>query len=59
MRKVQVLGTEIPVKVARLGDDEINIQPEFSACQKTAKKTNRPLREIMQLALKEYEKTKN
>ncbi len=56
MRKVQVLGIEIPVKVARLGDDEINIQPEFSACQKAAKKTNRPLREIMQLALKEYEK---
>jgi len=57
MRKVQVLGTEIPVKVARLEESEINIQPEFSACQKAAKKANRPLREIMQLALKEYEKT--
>jgi len=54
MRKVQVLGTEIPVKVAQLGDDEINIQPEFSACQKAAKKANRPLRDIMQLVMKEY-----
>lgn len=59
MRKVQVLGTEIPVKVARFGEDEINIQPEFSACQKAAKKANRPLREIIRLALIEYEKTKD
>jgi len=54
MRKVQVLGTEIPVKVAQLGNDEINIQPEFSACQKAAKKAKRPLRDIMQLVMKEY-----
>ncbi len=58
MQKVRVLGIEIPVKVARLGENEVNIQPEYSACQKAAKKTKRPLREIMRLALKEYEKTK-
>jgi uncharacterized protein (TIGR00299 family) protein len=57
-RFVCVLGTEIPVKVARLEDDEINVRPEFSACKKAAKKANRPLREIMQLALEEYGKTK-
>lgn len=56
MRNVQVLGTEIPVKVSWLGNKEINIQPEFSVCQKVSKKANRPLREIMQVALKEYEK---
>jgi uncharacterized protein (TIGR00299 family) protein len=59
MEKVLVLGTEIPVKVANFGGDEINVQPEFAACQKAAKKANRPLREIIQLALNEYEKTKN
>ena len=59
MQTVQVLGTEIPVKVARLGENEINIQPEFSACKKAAKKADRPLREIMRLALNEYEKIKN
>ncbi len=59
IQKVHVLGTEIPLKVARLGENEINIQPEFSACQKAAKKADRPLREIIHLALKEYEKTKN
>jgi len=56
MRTVHVLGTEIPVKVSWLDESQINIQPEFSACQKAAKKANRPLREIIQLALKEYEK---
>ena len=56
MRTVHVLGTEIPVKVAWLDENQINIQPEFSACQKAAKKASRPLREIMRLALKEYEK---
>jgi len=56
MRTVHVLGTEIPVKVAWLDESQINIQPEFSACQKAAKKASRPLREIMRLALKEYEK---
>jgi uncharacterized protein (DUF111 family) len=45
------------VKVARLGENEINIQPEYSACQKAAKKVNRPLREVMLLALKEFDKT--
>jgi uncharacterized protein (TIGR00299 family) protein len=59
MEKVLVLGMEIPVKVANYGDDEINVQPEFAACQKAAKKANRPLREIMQLALNEYDKTKH
>lgn len=58
MRVIEVLGTEIPVKVAWFGKDEVNIQPEFSACKKAAEKTNRPLREIMQLALKEFENIK-
>lgn len=53
---VQVLGIKIPVKVARLGEREINIQPEYSACRKVAKATKRPLREIMHLALAEYKK---
>ena len=41
---------------AWLDESQINIQPEFSACQKVARKANRPLREIIRLALKEYEK---
>ena len=56
MQTVTVLGSEIPVKIAQMEDHEVNVQPEFSACQKAAKRTNRPLREIMQLALEEYRK---
>jgi uncharacterized protein (TIGR00299 family) protein len=56
MEGVPVLGEKIPIKVARLGEHEINIQPEFSVCQKVAKKVNRPLKDIMQLALEEYKK---
>jgi uncharacterized protein (TIGR00299 family) protein len=57
MRTVQVLGAEIPVKIAIMDESEINIQPEFSACQKASKKANRPLKEIMLMATKEYERT--
>ncbi len=56
MLTVQVLGTKIPVKVARLDEDEINFQPEYNACRKVAKKVHRPLKEIVQLTLRELEK---
>jgi uncharacterized protein (TIGR00299 family) protein len=59
MQTVQVLGAKIPVKVARLGEDEIHFQPEYDACRNAAKKLNRPLKEIMQLALRELEKQRS
>lgn len=59
MLTVQVLGVKIPVKVARLEEAEINFQPEYNACRKAAKKVNRPLKEIMQLALRELEKQRS
>lgn len=59
VKKVHVLGEDIPLKVAYLERNEINIQPEFSFCQRVAKKNNRPLREIIRLALREYEKQRS
>lgn len=56
---VHVLGTAIPVKVAYLEKSEVNIQPEFSFCQRVAKKNNRPVREVIRLALREYEKQRS
>jgi uncharacterized protein (TIGR00299 family) protein len=56
---VHVLGAEIPVKVAYLEKSEVNIQPEFSFCQRVAKKNNRPVREIIRLALREHEKQRS
>lgn len=55
-RKVQVLGSEIPIKVAYMDESEVNRMPEFSICQKVAKKTGRPVKEIIQLALDADEK---
>jgi uncharacterized protein (TIGR00299 family) protein len=56
---VHVLGAEIPVKVAYLDRKEVNIQPEFSFCQRVAKKKNRPVREIIRFALLEHEKQRS
>lgn len=58
-RMVKVLGSDIPMKVAYLEKNEVNIRPEFSFCQKVAKKNSRPLREIIRLAIKEYEKQRS
>lgn len=57
IRKVLVLGEEIPMKTAYLEGEEVNIQPEFNVCQKVAQKNNRTVKEIIHLALREWEKT--
>ncbi|MFB0565479.1 MAG: nickel pincer cofactor biosynthesis protein LarC [Candidatus Aminicenantaceae bacterium] len=54
IKKVKVLGEEIGIKISFLEGEEVNIQPEFSDCLKLAKKRKRPVKEILQLALKEY-----
>jgi uncharacterized protein (TIGR00299 family) protein len=54
IRTVKVLGEEIGIKTATLGGKEVNSQPEFSDCQRTARKTRIPLKEIHRLALQEY-----
>ncbi len=56
---VHVLGEAIPVKVAYLEKSEVNVQPEFSFCQRVANKNDRPVREIIRLALREYEKQRS
>ncbi len=58
IRKVSVLGEEIPVKAAYLEGEEVNIQPEFDVCKRVAKKKNRTVKEIIYLARREWEKTK-
>jgi hypothetical protein len=59
IEKVRIREAEIPVKVAYLGGKEVNIQPEFSACQRIAKKHNRPVKDILLLVRQEYEKTRS
>lgn len=58
VKKVKVLGEEIGIKVSYLEGKEVNIQPEFSDCLKLSEKREVPVKEITQLALKEYFKKK-
>ncbi|MBM3284983.1 MAG: nickel pincer cofactor biosynthesis protein LarC [Candidatus Aminicenantes bacterium] len=54
IKRVRVLGEEIGIKVAALGGEEINVQPEFSDCVAAAGKKKIPVKFIIQRALAEY-----
>jgi hypothetical protein len=54
IRKIKVLGEVIGIKVASLGGDEVNVQPEFSDCLRAADKKGLPVKRVHQLALREY-----
>ena len=56
IRKVRVLGEPIGIKVAVLGESEVNVQPEFSDCLKVADKKGLPVKRVIQLALSAYSK---
>lgn len=53
IRKVQVLGEAIGIKVAVLGGNEVNVQPEFCDCLRVAGKKGIPLKRVLELALME------
>lgn len=53
-RTVKVLGEEIGIKTATLGGEEVNSQPEFSDCQRAARKLRIPVKEVHRLALRGY-----
>jgi uncharacterized protein (TIGR00299 family) protein len=57
-KRVRVLGQDIGIKIATLGVEEVNAQPEFSDCLAAAKKRNLPVKVITQMALAEYSKKK-
>jgi len=44
--KIETNFGEIPVKIARFGDDIVNIKPEFETLKEIAKRENLPLREV-------------
>ena len=49
MREISTIHTkfgEIPVKIARFGDDIVNIKPEFETLKKIAKREDLPLRDV-------------
>jgi uncharacterized protein (TIGR00299 family) protein len=57
-RTVRVAGEAVRVKVGRLGGREVNAQPEYEDCLKAARKSGRPLKEILRLAVAAFAKRK-
>jgi hypothetical protein len=51
---LKVAGQPVAVKVSRFEGRTVTVQPEFSDCQKAARKSGLALREIQRRALEEY-----
>ena len=47
---VRLPGGQVRVKVADMGNGNTKMMPEFQDCQQVAKKTGRPVREILEQA---------
>ncbi len=56
IEKVGILGEKVAIKISYQEGKEVNIQPEFSDCLRLAKNSDLPVKEIMQLVLKEFYK---
>ncbi len=56
IKKIRFLGEEVAIKISYRNGKQINIQPEFSDCVKLAKKSDLPVKEIMQVAIREFYK---
>jgi uncharacterized protein (TIGR00299 family) protein len=57
IKKIRLLGEEVTIKISSLERKTVNVQPEYADCLKLAKKSDRPLKEIIQLAVKEFHNT--
>jgi hypothetical protein len=56
---VTTSGGPVRVKVSRLGNDPVNVSPEYDDCARIASSTGRPLREIQEEALAAYRNQKS
>jgi len=56
IQKISLLGEEVAIKISYQDGKEVNIQPEFSDCVRLAKKSDLPVKEIIQLAVREFYK---
>lgn len=54
VEEVDVQGEKIRLKVATLGQEETNVQPEFGDCLAAARKKKIPVKRVTQMALAEY-----
>jgi uncharacterized protein (TIGR00299 family) protein len=52
--RVRIDGQPVAIKIGSLGGKEVNAQPEYEDCIRVSRKTGRPLKEIVRLAVCEY-----
>ncbi len=51
---VEVLGEPVKIKRALIGDEEVNLQPEYDDCRIIAEKKHIPVKTIIAMAIKAY-----
>ena len=56
MRGVRVGGEKVGLKVAALGGQTVNVQPEFDDLVRAARRTGRPLKEVAHAAVSAFAK---
>ncbi|MDH4196796.1 MAG: nickel pincer cofactor biosynthesis protein LarC [Candidatus Aminicenantes bacterium] len=49
-RRVRIHGQDVRIKVSAFGGKTVNAQPEYEDCLRAARKTGRPLKEILRAA---------
>ena len=54
--EVRVAGRAVGIKVASLGGREVNVQPEYEDCVEASRRSGRPLKEIVRLAVCEHDR---
>ena len=54
LKTAEIMGEEIGIKLSHLEGKIVNVQPEYSDCQKLARKKNLPLKEVTHKVLKAY-----
>jgi uncharacterized protein (TIGR00299 family) protein len=55
-RTVRVGGRRVAIKVGSIGGRIVNVQPEYDDCLEAARATGRPVKEIVQMAVRAYDR---
>ena len=54
--KVRLLGEPVGIKIADVGGEPVNVQPEYDDCLAVARKKRLPLKDVLRRALEDYSK---
>lgn len=54
VRTVRLLGEPVGIKISSLGEERLNVQPEYSNCLALARKKGLPVKEVLRRALEAF-----